>query len=296
MFNIAILIPVHNHIQYTKTCIQKIKKALGEESVSAFYKIIVIDDGSTDGTSGWLEMNHSDVIILKGDGNLWWSGGINTGAKYAIEDLNCTHLLLWNNDIISNEGYFREVIARCKEYGDNVILGSKIYLDFDQDIIWSYGGIFDPTWGKFGMIGYLQTESVEHNRPMEVDWLTGMGTIVPANVIHKIGYWNQKDFPQYHGDTEFTYRAKKAGMKILVLPSLVLWNDTTNTGISRKESFRDLVTMLKDKRSLYNLKVNLKFLKYYSKSPLAYFYLVKMYAMWFGGFIKNKLLGKTKFL
>lgn len=291
---IAILIPVHNGINYTKKCLESIFTELSKKDIYHFFQVVLIDDGSSDGTADWVEDKFEDVIILKGDGNLWWSGGINTGAKYAIEKLNCTHLLLWNNDIVSSEGYFEEVAAKCKEYGENVILGSKIYTDLDKGIIWSYGGVFNPVWGKFGMIGYFQNESEAYNKPMEVDWLTGMGTIVPAKIIHQIGYWNEKDFPQYHGDTEFTYRATKRGYKNLVLPSLVLWNDVSNSGISKKESVKDLIAMLKDKRSLYNLKVNLKFLNYYSKSLFAYFYLVKMYAIWFGGFLKNRLVNKIQ--
>ena len=115
------------------------------------------------------------------------------------------------------------------------------------------------------------------------------GTI-SAGVPGKIGYWNDKDFPQYHGDSDFTYRAKLAGFDIVVFPQLRLWNDTSNTGLSHQGSLKVLIRLLSDIKSNYNLKKNLRFYRKYATSMMAYSSLIRSYYMLFGGFFKWKFL------
>ena len=84
---IAILIPVFNNLEYTKKCLQNLEEKLGENNIAKHFPIIVIDDGSSDETADWIKKNYPEVELLFGNGNLWWSGGINKGAKHAIEKL-----------------------------------------------------------------------------------------------------------------------------------------------------------------------------------------------------------------
>lgn len=289
MTKIAILIPVFNHLDYTKTCLHNLNSTLQEADIRENFPVIVIDDGSTDGTSEWIGKHFPDVELLLGDGKLWWSGGINRGAKHAVDNLKCDYVLLWNNDIQIDRAYFLSCLRLAESYDNDTLLGSKIYADPERKTIWSMGGYFHPKSGKTGMHAFMVPDSEEYNKPVEVDWITGMGTLVPVNVIHKIGYWDEKDFPQYHGDTEFTYRAKINGFRNVIHPEMVIWNDITNTGLSHQDNFKTLLKLLSDKRSLYYLKVNLKFHKKYATSIFAYWFLIDRYFRLFGGFFKWKL-------
>ena len=290
MFRVGILIPVFNKLEYTKKCLSNITGNLQLSHLNERFCIILVDDGSTDGTSDWVRKNYSGVTLLEGDGNLWWSGGINMGARYALEKLDCSHVLLWNNDIKIEDNYFMTVMDLIEHYDENTILGSKIYADNQRTIIWSMGGWFNPHTGSFGMKNYMVRDNEKYNTPVEADWLAGMGTIVPAGVIRKIGYWDEKNFPQYHGDTEFTYRAYLNGFRNIIDPKLLIWNDISNTGLSHKGSFKKLIQLLQDKRSLYNFRINMKFHQLYAKSPFAYFRILAMYFILFSGFFKWKFL------
>ncbi len=171
------------------------------------------------------------------------------------------------------------------------IIGSKIYVAGSPDIVWSAGGYFNIRTGKGYMYGYFEPDSEELNQIRKVDWLTGMGTVVPRKVVEKIGYWDSENFPQYHGDSDFTFRAKLEGFDVKIYPSLKLYNHVESSGIEHQGSLKSVYRLLTDIRSKSNLSKNLLFYRKYVKSPLAYLPLIWFYIKIFGGFIKWKLLG-----
>ncbi len=251
---------------------------------------IIIDDGSTDGTGKWLTDYHPEVLVLKGDGNLWWSGCVNVGAKYALENLKVDFLLLWNNDIIPASDYFIEIDKLIEEMGDQTLAGAKIFHFGKDKIIWSFGGLFNTRNGKRRMIGHGQPDSEVFSTIISVDWLPGMGTLIPIQTIQKIGYWDEKTFPQYHGDSDFTFRAKRAGFKIMVYPQLMLSNDKSSSGLTHGDSAQGLRMTLTSIRSNYNIRKNILFYRRHATSFLAYSFLISDYTRLVGGFFKWKFL------
>jgi hypothetical protein len=266
-FTICLLIPVFNRIQLTNTCLNNIFDSTGTIGLN----IVVIDDGSVDGTSDVIRNCFPAVHLLSGDGNLWWSGGINMGAEYAINELNATHLILWNNDVTPAEDYFHNVLARI-EQSPNRILGSYIF-DQNSGNIWSKGGAFNLKTGARSMIPEKLGKS-EHVK----SWLPGMGTIVPVNVVKNIGYWNSIQFPQYHGDFDFTIRASLAGYEIEVCEDLVIYNDTRFSSVKGID-LNSYIKSLKSSTigSRYNISKDILMYKKYSTTPLWIFSFLKKY-------------------
>ena len=82
--NIYVLIPVFNRLCCTKTII----KCLRRQTYKKYLKVYVVNDGSTDGTENWLN-EQPDIVTLKGDGSLFWSGAINLGLKNIVKKLKC---------------------------------------------------------------------------------------------------------------------------------------------------------------------------------------------------------------
>jgi GT2 family glycosyltransferase len=293
MKKVAILIPVYNNLAFTKKCIQELRDLLANSFLKhSSFDLVVIDDGSSDGTGDWVQQNHPELILLQGDGNLWWSGGINLGARHAIAKLKADQLLLWNNDIRPAKDYFEQLDELMEELDGRTIAGSKIlYEDPDKSgLIWSFGGYFNPRNGKKSMLGYNQPDKQEFSIPKEVDWLPGMGTLVPVEIVQTIGYWDEQVFPQYHGDSDFTFRAKTAGFAIVAYPQLRLWNDKSSSGLKHGGTLKGLSAALVDRRSNSNLRDNFRFYQRHATSILAYQDLLVYYLNYFGGFVKWKIL------
>ena len=287
---VSIIIPVFNNINFTKFCLKTLNELLSPPGPSGIdFKIVVVDDGSKDGTAEWIKENFPDVHLLFGNGNLWWSGGINMGVAYAFDKLETDYILWWNNDIKPKEDYFLQVEKLIRENEDNVLIGSKIFI-LNKDIIWGMGGKFDPVTGVRFMYGGLQDDSDKFRRPIEVDWFPGMGTIIHRQVFEKIGMLDFRNFPQYHGDSDFTYRAKKAGFKLIAFPELVIYNDNSNTGLIHSGTIRNLFKSLTSVKSNFNIKKEVTFYRKHSQSPLAYLYVIRNYFRYIGGFFKWKFL------
>lgn len=285
---IGILIPVFNGLDFTKKSLTRLHEVI-PESESTDIQVIVIDDGSTDGTGEWIRDNYPKTHLLTGDGNLWWSGGINLGMKYAIETLTCDYLLWWNNDILPAEDYFFELEKIILTHHP-MIAGSKIFYAHEPDLVWSMGGIFDTHNGMKYMRAMNQKDNPKLDQMVNADWLPGMGTILHKSVVQRIGWLDEKNFPQYHGDSDYTYRARLAGIEIKVFPRLKIWNDKSNSGLLHGDSYKLLFRSLTDIKSNYHIGKDVLFYRKYVTSMRAYQTLISKYCFYVGGFAKWKLL------
>jgi len=214
--------------------------------------------------------------------------------EYAFNHLFSSYVIWWNNDIICAGDYIDEVELLTQKHGPETVIGSKIYFSGLENIIWSMGGYFNRKNGEKDLIGLLEPDSEKFMKPQEVDWLPGMGTIISKEVYSKTGSLNEKDFPQYHGDSDYTIRAFNAGFIIITDPGLRIWNDKTNSGLMHKGNWSNLFKSLTDIRSNYNVKKDVRFYQLHSGSPIAYPALLKKYFRYTGGFLKWEILGLLK--
>jgi GT2 family glycosyltransferase len=102
MKSLCILIPVYNKLEYTKKCLADLINNLNGNFAKSV-SIVVIDDGSKDGTESWIHAKYPEIVVLRGNGKLFWSGAINLGIKYAIYQEGFEYILFWNNDVIAEK-------------------------------------------------------------------------------------------------------------------------------------------------------------------------------------------------
>ena len=290
MTRFSILIPIYNRLQITRQGLGALYKAIDRYGATGQGKcqfdIVVIDDGSTDGSSDWIAENYPSVHLLQGTGDLWWSGATNLGARYAMEQLNSDYILLWNDDIAPDDSYFVEV-EKVFSYHDfsRTVIGSKIVLT-STGKTWSIGGYFTK-WGKYGMYNDPGENSKDF---FECDWLPGMGTFVPASVMKdKRIYWNEKQFPQYHGDSDFTLRCKENGFEVKTCLNLIIHNASENSRPGGHKNLKALWWSLTSMRSNYNFKKRLAFYNQHGVLPFSYWGLAQAYTSFIGYFFKRHI-------
>jgi len=282
---ISIICPFHNGLAYTKKCLASLLITINNSRHKNNINIIFIDDGSTDGTDKWINKNYPEVKLLYGDGNLWWSGAVNLGVKYALKQ-GTQYILLINNDNLFEKDYVDKLINFVIEKKFKIV--GSIIMDVVTKQVWSSGGYFNKKTGGFGMYKNIRNDTSSY---YVVDWLPGMSTLIHRSVFEIIGYWNEKDFPQYYGDSDFILRAKKNGIDAYVYLGSIIWNNTKSTGIVHNGSFLELIRSLYSIKSYYNVFKSVKFLLVHRTNYLGMLkYLVNKYGKYIGGYYKHKLL------
>lgn len=202
---IYIVIPVFNRWHFTKACLEQLQKQSYKN-----YKIIIVDDGSTDDTAYYLEKEYPEVIVLKGDGSLWWTGGINLGIEYALKN-GANFILSLNNDTLPRENYLEELIEASKVKPDSLI-GSTGINTKTQKINFCGEQI---NWITDSGKSLIQEIDIKKKRQLlKVSYFPGRGLLIPKKVFEAIGLFDQKAFPHYMADFDFTLRAIKAGFEI----------------------------------------------------------------------------------
>lgn len=250
--NIFILTAVHNELEYLKKfllCVQA--------QTYPLITTVIIDDGSTDGTDKFIKEKYPQVILLAGDGNLWWTGSLYLGIEKILTLAKPADFVLTiNADCQFDKNYVMDLFKFSQKY-PNYLIGSVALDITNKDKIVDAGVQIDWTKGKFIALGpqnYIQIPSNQKART-DIDTLSTKGTLIPKAVIERIGNFDKKHLPHYLSDYEFACRAKKYGFGLAVSLKSKVYNDAKRTGLEKFEglNFSDLMKQFFARKSKMNL-------------------------------------------
>jgi GT2 family glycosyltransferase len=200
-----IVIPVHNRKDFTRKCLL----SLQEQTYNNF-RAIVVDDGSTDGTSRMIEEEFHRVVLLKGGGDLWWAGATNLGIQYAL-DHNARYVMTLNDDTVATKDFIEKMVAWSERKPQALLGALAIDIESGKPV---FGGE-RINWKKANAIALLNVLKKEDQHGLhEVTHFPGRGLLIPSEVFHKIGLFDALRFPQYAADYDFTHRAIRSGYAI----------------------------------------------------------------------------------
>ena len=123
----AIIIPVHNRREVTLRCL----RSLHAPRLPADFAVIVVDDGSTDGTAAAIAAEFPGVMIEAGDGQLYWTGGIVQGMKRAL--IEGAQFLFWLNDDCLPEAGALQRMLRHLEENPRTICGASCFVKGESE-------------------------------------------------------------------------------------------------------------------------------------------------------------------
>lgn len=224
--SVCVVVAIRNRLNLTKRFLEAFQKSTYKN-----YKIVIVDDDSSDGSYEYITENFPETVLIKGNGDLWWTGATNEGVKYAIEN-NFDYVLTINNDSVPSPELLASLVG-CAIKTPNSLIGSVIYRS-DTKKIWSLGGHLD--WNGrylFVLNNYDDDPSILKNlqNPYPVEILNGNGTLIPVSVFKKIGLYNVKYTPHYHADSEIVLRASKFGYKAYICLDAHLINEISDAPI-----------------------------------------------------------------
>lgn len=197
----VIVIPVHNRKVHTLECLEGLSWCWG----LADWKVVVVDDGSVDGTSEEIAKRFPEVDLVFGDGSLYWTGGILAGMRRGLE-LGATMFVWLNDDTNVEEIGFRSLAAQVAENSGQIV-GASPWVDGVPRAFSSLRGV--------GV-------AVSPGERLRVDVLAGFLVAFSTKVVEAIGLPDFEGFPHYAGDSEYTRRAHNAGFELWLDGSVVV--------------------------------------------------------------------------
>lgn len=251
-YYIWIIIPVHNRKTMTQGCLESLMN-----QTYPYFRIVVVDDGSQDGTAEMIRHLYPDVFLLQGGGNLWWTGAINKGILFALEHSGQSDcLLLLNDDLVVPNNYLEKFIKIFNE-NHRTCIGSVVTDYEERDVIQSGGSSINWLTAKLKKNNMgKKLSDFPSGYALEVSTLTGRGVLFPSEVFRKYGLYNERHY-KHSGDMEFPRRLKKAGYKLIVAYDVAVFSHPPEKDhINSKERYRlkDIAEYFFSLRSHQNLK------------------------------------------
>ncbi|NMF58615.1 glycosyltransferase family 2 protein [Pseudanabaena yagii] len=226
-----ILLPVHNRREITHNFI----KCLNLQTYSN-YRLILIDDGSTDGTAQMAQSQIEDLTIITGTGNWWWAGGLQQGINWlkANSPNDEDAVLMINNDVTIKPD-FLEIGIKLLQAMPNTLLQAQAYSSDEIDVCLDCGLNID-----LNTLTFDQASSAA-----EINCLCTRGLFMRWQDLQRVGDFYPQILPHYLSDYEFTIRAYRKGLSLKTHPDLKLWLNEKTTGFHPKKGDFPIATIWK---------------------------------------------------
>ncbi len=182
--------------------------------------LFAVDNASSDTTRQQLAaVNDPRVRLILNSENLGIAEANNQGIREALNE-GCESVLLINNDTEFLPSLLGDLVDGLGFHGSDMIAPKILF--YDDRTIWSAGGGIDPRRGYSGFhYGYGEVDRGQFDVPRLVDHAPACCLLVRSSVFAKIGTMDNHYFT-YVEDTDFCYRARKAGLTLMYLPSATL--------------------------------------------------------------------------
>lgn len=224
---VVVVIPNWNGEAELRSCLDSL---LRQTTTS---HIIVVDNGSVDGSVDIIEHAYQSVELIRHDTNKGYAGGVNPGFKRAIE-LQAVYVAPFNNDAVADEQWLEKLVA-CLDGRPEVGIATCKVASSDGSHLDSTGDYY-TTWGLPYPRGRGEADTSQYDGDTDVFGASGAASLYRVSMLEQIGLLDE-DFFAYYEDVDLSFRAQLAGWKVAYVPESVVHHDTSTTGSKIKGFF-----------------------------------------------------------
>lgn len=206
--SVVVTVPNWNGKEDLKGCLD----SLLAQSLKAH--IIVVDNGSVDGSAELVEQNYPGIELIRHHKNEGYAGGVNPGFRRA-QELGAAYAAPFNNDAVADKDWLRYLADYLDRHPEAGIATCKL-LSADKSYLDSTGDYY-TTWGLPYPRGRGETDIDKYDNQTEIFAASGGATLYRVAMLNEIGLLDE-DFFAYYEDVDLSWRAQLAGWKVAYVP------------------------------------------------------------------------------
>ncbi len=258
---VSVVIPNFNGIAF----LDSVLASLEGQTLSNF-EVILVDNGSTDGSCSFVTANYPWVHLIKLSENFGFCGAVNAGIRAA----KAPYVLLLNNDTEVKEDFVEEMLAAIRRHKNAFSCGARMVQYHDRDRLDDVGNYYCALGWSFARgrgkdIHAYETED-------KIFSACAGAAIYRKKIIEKIGYFDEEHFA-YLEDTDIGYRARIYGYENWYAPKAIVYHVGSGTSGSRYNQFK---TRYSSRNNIYLIYKNMPLLQIILNLPfLAAGFLIK---------------------
>ena len=263
-------------------------KLLLDEAISSYFsnpyanfKVVVIDNGSTDGTKEYVANKWPEVKILRTEKNLGYSGGFNFGLDYAFNHCKADYALITNNDVKADSQVIQSLVETAERDKTIGFVTGKVFYYDNPNILQTTGfELTDSTYWLFSHRGAKEKDNGQFEKIEELEFADDIFMLV-RNEVFQDTYGYDTNFQFQAEQFDWQIRTKNKGYKIFYTPFARIWHKDSFT-IGKLSPFKTYYNI----RNTYILRM-----KYFNKE------FIQRFSRWYlkNHFFKPFLRSMIKF-
>jgi len=205
---ITIIIPNLNGKRFLLICLNSIIRQTFQD-----FLVIVVDNGSVDGSIELVRKRYRDVQVIEFTENRGFGAAVNEGIKVAKSKYIC----LLNNDVELDPNFLKEIITVLEQQRDIDYCAAKMLNYYDRHLLDGAGdGVFRAGVGY--RLGALEYDVGNCSKQREVFGACAGAAVYRQSFFEKVGYFDE-DFFAYLEDVDINFRANLYGLRCAYIPT-----------------------------------------------------------------------------
>ena len=240
-----IILLTWNRWEDTEDCLQSLLPV-----VSDHIRVLVVDNGSTDGTPENIRRRFPQFEVQENGSNLGFPAGNNVGIRHALA-AGVDYVILLNNDTVVDGEFAGELVAAAQRNPSAGMINSLIFFHDRPGIIWFAGGNISTWTGLSRHAGYLQADRGQFTGDVPIDRPCACSLLVTRRFLETVGLMREGLF-LYGEEIDWMLRARRIGFRcILATRSKVRHKVSSSTKASPQPVFlyystRNMLAVLRD--------------------------------------------------
>ena len=228
MCEVSVIIPNYNGKQYLKNCLDSMARQVYKD-----FEVILVDNGSEDGSVEYLREHYHQVRLITLHENTGFCGGVNAGIRAS----QSPYVLLLNNDTIARKIFYKEFGSSHKTSSKGRFLSGKMMQLSDKSKIDDAGNYYCVLgWAFADGKGKSEVELVPGRNQFFLP-VQGAATCIHRKILDEIGYFDEAHFA-YLEDLDLGYRARLHGYESWFCPRARVYHAGSGTSGSRYNLFK----------------------------------------------------------